>query len=77
MTTTLKGNQISIFFQIQAKSVQNLIEIMNKSQPALYNTANKIYGSRKEPQMQYFGKEFQQFNGKSKIFWSAFFLNKF
>jgi hypothetical protein len=43
-------SQISIFFKIQAKLVQNLPEIVNKSQPTLNNTLNMTYESRKEPQ---------------------------
>jgi hypothetical protein len=50
LITVSAKHQVSTFFEIQAKLVQNLPEIMNKSQPALYNTANMSNGSRKEPQ---------------------------
>ena len=50
LENNFEEHQISIFFEIQAKSVQSLPEIVNKSQPTLYNTANMTNGSRKEPQ---------------------------
>jgi hypothetical protein len=46
----LEKNQISALFEIHGKQVQNLLEILNKSQPTLYNTSNMTVGSRKEPQ---------------------------
>ena len=40
--------QISIFFGVQANPVQNLCEIVNKSQLTLYKSVYMTYRSRKE-----------------------------
>jgi hypothetical protein len=50
MTIAFTTNQISILFEIHAKLVQKLPEIMNKSQLTLYNAFNMPIGSRKGPQ---------------------------
>jgi len=50
MIIAFTKSQISILFEIHAKPVQKLLEIMNKSQLALYNAFNMPIGSRKEPQ---------------------------
>ena len=78
MKITTQQNQISIFFKIQAKLVQNLLEIVNKSQPTLYNTANMTNGRRKEPQKcSTLEKSFSSLMNKAKFTGRLSFLTTF
>jgi len=68
LPTVSTKNQISIFLKIQAKTVQDLPEIVNKSQSSLYNSFNKTKGSRKEFQKcNTLEESFSNFKNKAKF----------